>query len=274
MVRARGCESLKLFRICRGNRPDFHLEEALAFGDSSAGRRLVPMGVWTSMMKRLAGVLALCAALVCAGGAVKAQQDVPGRFDYYQLVLSWSPTHCAENSRGPSDTQCGRQRARPYHFVLHGLWPQYERGYPEFCRTRTRPFVPNAVIDRMMDIMPSRGLIIHQYKKHGTCSGYSPADYFKASRLIFERVQIPEIYRAPKDALLRTPQELVADFTAANPKLEPAMVRIVCRRGGGNQLREVRICFDKRGRFRACSAGRGGGQHLCQRKKMYIPPAR
>ena len=49
------------------------------------------------------------------------QQHVAGKFDYYQLVLSWSPTHCEDNSRGKNDTQCGRRRARPYSFVLHGL---------------------------------------------------------------------------------------------------------------------------------------------------------
>ncbi len=228
------------------------------------------------MIPRLSPAIAaaVIVGLAAAAPATAQRQDVPGRFDYYQLVLSWSPTHCEQISRKKNDTQCGRRRARPYHFVLHGLWPQYENGYPEFCRTRERPFVSNRVIDQMMDIMPSRGLIIHQYKKHGTCSGYSPADYFKASRLLFERISIPERYRTPKDAQLRTPKELIADFLAANPKLSADMMRIVCRRGGGNQLREVRICLDKRGRFRACGRARGGRQHLCQQRKMYIPPAR
>ncbi len=219
------------------------------------------------------GVGALVAAPMVLAAAAKAQ-DVAGQFDYYQLVLSWSPTHCQDNSRGPNDTQCGRRRARPYAFVLHGLWPQYRRGWPQFCRTRQRPFVPNKVIDQMMDIMPSRGLIIHQYKKHGTCSGYSPADYFKASRLIYQRVRIPDRYRAPNEVQLRTPDELVADFVAANAKLRAPMIRLVCRRGNTNQLREVRICFDKRGRYRACAPGRGGRQHLCRAKKIYIPPVR
>jgi len=125
-----------------------------------------------------------------------------------------------------------------------------------------------------MDIMPSRGLIIHQFKKHGTCSGYSPADYFKASRLIYLRVKIPQRYKAPKEEQFRTPSDLVGDFRQANPKLQPNMMKVVCRRGGGNQLREVRICFDKRGRFRQCSPGRRGRQHQCQRREMYIPPAR
>lgn len=214
----------------------------------------------------LSGLLALPAA------AQRNGKHVAGRFDYYQLVLSWSPTHCETNSRGRNDTQCGPRRSRPYAFVLHGLWPQYERGYPESCRTRSRPFVPNHVIDSMMDIMPSRGLIIHEYKKHGTCSGYTPADYYKASRLLYNRITIPKRYRQPEAAQFVRPGELANDFLDANPKLKPGMLHVVCRRGRGNQLREVRICFDKKGRFRECGAD--SARHRCKRDKMYVPPVR
>ena len=31
---------------------------------------------------------------------------------------------------------------RPYAFVLHGLWPQYERGWPQDCRSSDRGYVP------------------------------------------------------------------------------------------------------------------------------------
>src|SRR5208337_982386 len=72
--------------------------------------------------------------------------------------------------RGDSDQQCSG--ARPYSFVLHGFWPQYERrGWPEMCESDKRPWVPQETIDQMMDIMPSRQLVIQEYKKHGVCSG-------------------------------------------------------------------------------------------------------
>ncbi|HUS96604.1 MAG TPA: ribonuclease T [Hyphomicrobiaceae bacterium] len=199
------------------------------------------------------------------------QEHVAGRFDYFQLVLSWSPTHCEDNSRGSNDTQCGFRRARPYAFVLHGLWPQYERGYPQSCRIEHRPFVPNNVIDGMMDIMPSRGLIIHQYKKHGTCSGLRPDDYFRVSRALFKRIKIPARYQNPTQALFSTPDGLAHELVQANPGLKPDMLKIVCKRGSGNSLKEIRICLTRKGEFRACS-GRGG--HQCAPAKMYIPPAR
>ena len=38
---------------------------------------------------------------------------------------------------GKTTAQCGKneqcEAGRPYAFVVHGLWPQYERGYPEKC---------------------------------------------------------------------------------------------------------------------------------------------
>ena len=228
------------------------------------------------LSKLLAVFVSVCALAATSASAQRGPSgssgNVAGKFDYYQLALSWSPTHCEESSRGRKDTQCGPRRARPYSFILHGLWPQHERGFPEFCRTRKRPFVPNDVIDKMFDIMPSRGLIIHQYKKHGTCSGYTPESYFKASRLLYDRVRIPDRFVTPQKAQFVRPRELVNEFVRVNPKLRPDMVRVVCRRGPGNRLREVRICFDKKGRYRACSPG--ASRHLCQREKMFVPPVR
>jgi ribonuclease T2 len=68
-------------------------------------------------------------------GTASAQdrrQNAPGEFDFYVLSLSWSPSFCEEASErgnsGRSQAQCG---GRPFSFVVHGLWPQYERGFPE-----------------------------------------------------------------------------------------------------------------------------------------------
>ena len=208
-----------------------------------------------------------------AGGGDRDRQHIADKFDYYQLVLSWSPTHCADNSRGANDTQCGPRRARPYGFVMHGLWPQYERGWPQFCRTRGKPYVPTSIIKSMMDIMPSRGLIIHQYKKHGTCSGLDPATYFKASRIAFRNVKIPKMFNAPKQPLLITPGELVKQFRSVNTTLLNESIQIVCKRGNANRLKEIKFCITRKGAFRSCTRGRAP-RHRCINKKMYVPPVR
>ncbi len=229
---------------------------------------------------RTAGVASAVMVLLAASAVITHAQrgsgdreHIAGRFDFYQLVLSWSPTHCAENSRGPDDTQCGRRRARPYAFVLHGLWPQYERGYPEFCRTAGRPYVPESVINGMLDIMPSRGLVIHQYRKHGTCADMPPALYFKASRIAYNNVKIPPAFQAPKQDQHLTARQIVTQFLNVNPALKADAVQVVCRRGPSNQLQEVKICMTRKGEFRSCVRDRAV-RHRCSDRPIHVPPVR
>ncbi len=195
-----------------------------------------------------------------------------GRFDYYSLVLSWSPTHCATNSRGPSDQQCNPRSGRGYAFVLHGLWPQYEKGFPGDCPTRERPFVPQQTIDRMLDIMPSAPLVIHEYKKHGTCSGLSPDAYYELSRKLFNKVKVPARYDRPNQPFFVTPGEVAQDFTSINPGLKPDMLGVVCG-GQGGRLREVRVCFSREGEFRTCGQNESP-RRLCNLQRMFVPPVR
>ena len=144
------------------------------------------------------------------------QRNVAGQFDYYALVLSWSPTYCAE--KGDSDRmQCNRSDGRRYSFVLHGLWPQYERGYPSECQLPRRPFVPEPVIDSMLDIMPSRGLVIHEYRTHGTCSGLDPERYFSTAHRLFDSIKIPERFRNPIQSQTVSPSDVRNEFLRANP---------------------------------------------------------
>ena len=64
------------------------------------------------------------------GVADARRQNTPGQFDYYVLALSWSPSFCETATGNARRQQCG---VRPFSFVVHGLWPQYERGFPESC---------------------------------------------------------------------------------------------------------------------------------------------
>lgn len=226
-------------------------------------------------------VLAAGLALLAAGDSAaqriqRYEPDRPagvaGRFDYYVLSLSWSPTYCAEQARAADDDQCRPRRERPFAFVLHGLWPQYERGFPEFCATRERPFVPQSVIDRMLDVMPARALIIHEYRKHGTCSGLDPNTYFAAARRLYEAVKIPQRFVNTDRDLVVEKQAVVDEFVAANPGLRPEHVAVTCG-GAGNRLREVRICLTREGAFRPCG-GNENPDRLCRSPRVYMPPVR
>jgi ribonuclease T2 len=200
------------------------------------------------------------------------RQNVAGKFDYYTMVMSWSPTHCVTAQEGRDEDQCKRLDGLRYGFVLHGLWPQYENGYPEACRIGRKPFVPKPVIDSMLDIMPSGGLVIHEYKLHGTCSGLDPANYYKLSRQLFTRVRIPERFRNPFETQFMSPSEVEAEFLQANPWLHPDMLAVTCG-GPGNRLRDVRVCLSREGKGRAC--GQNENQRkLCRADQVHVPPVR
>lgn len=213
--------------------------------------------------------LALLLAGLPASDVHARRSQQPGDFDYYALVLSWAPTYCAGAGRGRRDPQC--IGPRPYAFVLHGLWPQWQRGWPEFCRTRSRPWVPRGVIRSLRDIMPSKGLIIHEYKKHGTCSGLTVESYFDKARALYDKVRIPPRYIRPAKPLVTSPREIENDFLRANPALRPEMISVSC--GRRRRLREIRICFSRSGEPAAC--GRNElQQRLCRQPKIVLPPVR
>lgn len=199
-------------------------------------------------------------------------RDEPGRFDYYSLVLSWSPTYCAGLRRGGYDPQCNPRDGKRYAFVLHGLWPQHERGWPQDCRTRFRPFVPQRTIDSMLDIMPSSKLVIHEYRKHGTCSGLAPDEYFKVSRRLYNKVRIPPRYELPSEAFTVSPAEIIRDFLSVNPKLKADQFAIACG-GRGAQLKEIRVCFTREGTFRSCGRNEDA-RRLCSASRLFVPPVR
>jgi ribonuclease T2 len=192
----------------------------------------------------------------------------PGQFDYYALVLNWSPTYCEQDGRGDSSPQCSG--VRPYAFVLHGLWPQYERHWPEFCHTRERPWVPQPLIDKMLDIMPSPRLVIHEYRKHGTCSGLDPKDFFGTARRAYDSIKIPPRFVRLSQPLTVSPEEVEKEFLAANPALQPDMIEVGCSR---NRLRDVRICFTRDLKLRSCGENELR-RKLCKQQQIVMPPVR
>lgn len=217
-------------------------------------------------------MLGLMLALVlAASGALPAAADngKAGVFDYYTLVLSWSPTFCEGNTKDGDGPQCSGKR--PYAFVLHGLWPQYEKGFPDSCRIGKKPWVPGPLIDSMLDIMPSPKLVIHEYKKHGTCSGLDPNGYFALARKLYDKIKIPQDFVAPGQEIVTTPGLIEAAFLAANPGLTAEMLSVAC--GRRDRVREVRVCFTRDGDLRSC--GRNEAQErLCRSEKVSMPPVR
>ena len=180
-----------------------------------------------------------------AGAPVAAHAAARAAFDYWILALSWSPEYCASTEARPDSRQCRQAR----EFIVHGLWPQYERGHPEFCDTRTR--ISEHSADRLGELVPDRGLVFHQWKKHGSCSGLAADDYFATLERAGRSIAVPRdaLERAAARPMTRIALERA--FIDANPALSPAAITLHCRSG---YLREVRVCLDHTLRPRACGA--------------------
>ena len=194
-----------------------------------------------TLSKMMLALLALSAVTTAQASAPRA---APGQFDYYAVSLSWSPSYCA--TRRDAD-QCGRGLG----FVLHGLWPQYEKGYPKSCSTEK---LPGAVRDSYAAIFPSPKLIGHEWKEHGTCSGLGPEAYFALSSRLKDKLVIPKHYQQAAAPVRATPGEFVQLFRAANPGNPVNSVLPFCG-DGGRFLREVHACYTRDGVARTCSNG-------------------
>jgi ribonuclease T2 len=184
-----------------------------------------------------------------------AAEPAAARFDYYLLALSWSPQFCASAAghRPDKRAQCDRPRG----FVVHGLWPQAEPRYPHDCGPLAA--VPAAIAAPALQADPPMppgdpGLLEHEWSKHGTCSGLSMADYFRAIQTAAGRVRIPPRFATAASVPAADPAPIKASFREANPQLRDDMLQIVADRTG--ELKEVRVCFDKEFRFRRCGPSR------------------
>lgn len=160
-------------------------------------------------------------------------------FDYYVLSLSWSASFC--DIKGDAKRSKQFDADMDYKWILHGLWPQYHQGWPDYCKTNERP-PSRAMTQAMTDIMGTSGLAWHQWKKHGTCSGLSAADYFATSREAYGQIVQPTVLN-PLDELVRVPASVIEEaFIKANPQFQRDMITITCKQG---YIQEARVCLSK-----------------------------
>ena len=226
----------------------------------------------------------LVIGLSVALGAALAQdrrQNKPGEFDFYVLSLSWSPSFCeasGERARGreqKADLQCG---PRPFSFVVHGLWPQYEKGFPEFCQQPAPRLDRNIVSGRPLchgwtsnrDPRPSSTSPFGECRQSRNRRVISAScfAYFEIIRKARAAVKIPENYLELSRPLTVTPDEVEEAFVTANPGLSRAGIAVTC---DARRLQEVRICLSKDLKFRNCGQSE---RRLCRRDQLVMPPLR
>ncbi|WP_151718217.1 ribonuclease T2 family protein [Gemmobacter serpentinus] len=190
-------------------------------------------------MRAIAGALLASVIGIGLPGMARAEGEPAGDFDYYVMALSWSPNWCALEGDGRGAPECRKGAARA--FTLHGLWPQYEEGWPSYCRTVERD-PSRQESEGMADIMGASGLAWYQWKKHGRCAGLPARTYYQTMREAFAGVKIPAVFpRVNKQ--LKVPAEVIEGaFLEANPQLKRDQVTITCASG---MIQEVRICLTK-----------------------------
>jgi ribonuclease T2 len=181
--------------------------------------------------------LALLMSLVAF--TARAEGERAGEFDYYVMALSWSANWCALEGDARNSPQCDTRE--DHGWILHGLWPQFHRGYPSFCQTAKRAPSRGMTTD-MADIMGTGGLAWHQWKKHGTCTDLSASEYYEISREAYATVKRPAVFRK-LDRTVKLPASVVEDaFLKENPSLNRDNVTITCRQG---YIQEARICMSR-----------------------------
>jgi ribonuclease T2 len=177
-------------------------------------------------------------------------------FDFYLLNLSWSPEFCYSH---PNAAECASHPA----FVLHGLWPQNTSGsHPENCSNAPGPKDPSAY----RDIYPDQGLLEHEWRTHGTCSGLGADEFFSTARIAYKSVAIPPALSSLSSQISMSPAEIISLFTKANPGLSADNMAVSC---GNNFLTAVEVCLDKALHPIAC-----GPIHSCRATTLRIPPPR
>ena len=120
----------------------------------------------------------------------------------YVFAYSWTPGFCINESYP------GCVSPLPYwkmNFTIHGLWPQYiTSGYPSSCTNEKFDIdtINNIGMDYMIQKWPDvqydvntssyDSFWIHEWSKHGTCSGLSQYDYFNEALLLTNKVITPD----------------------------------------------------------------------------------
>jgi ribonuclease T2 len=194
-------------------------------------------------------------ALVCAppGTPPRPNPDLPTAdqpqrvlpIGGYTLAITWAPQYCRNGGFTPSARfQCGS--GNRFGFTLHGLWPDgVGKDWPQYCTATD--LVPPPVIKGMLCSTPSAQLIQHEWAKHGTCMGTTPAAYFARSSAMYAKLRYPDM-----DALSRRPLtvgQFAAAFARSNPGIPASAVRVTAKSGW---LDELWLCLDRRFAYERC----------------------
>jgi ribonuclease T2 len=144
---------------------------------------------------------------------------------------------------------------------VHGLWPQYENGFPSYCQVPA-PRLDRTDIGRALDMMPSPALVMHEWgpARH-------PQRAFR--RRLFRSRALGACGGENSCRVSRTRRACKRDagrnrFVKVNPGLGRADMAVARKA----RLSEVRPCLGKDFSFHACP---NIARHAYAREKMEMP---
>ena len=182
---------------------------------------------------------------------------------YYLLAISWTPQWC--RTLGQKGTEQQVECGQPLGFTLHGLWPNGAAPpYPRYCRPVGG--LDAGLVRRMYCRTPSAELLQHEWQAHGACAWRDARAYFADSARLFDRVTLPKVEAIPAADL--TAGAVRAAFIAKNPGLRREAVFVATTRG--DDLTEVRLCYDLKYKPAACPGGNGAPDGT----RIHIAPSR
>ncbi|DAZ92951.1 TPA: hypothetical protein N0F65_004043, partial [Lagenidium giganteum] len=210
-----------------------------------------------------------------------AKKVVPGDFDYLMLEQLYVPQFCRDLLTG-TDSTVSHQHVLPFpdgvrckdsvvknEMTIHGLWPNYEQGYPGCCNVSAtipnRPF--NAAkfakdqapllkemsekwieptVDSSYDSLCE--IYNHEFQKHGLCYKTFEEDYDKAAAFYFRStLNVAKLVDAATAKLNEFAASKAASTTLKDVEaLYSKKVQVLCSAvDGQNQLSAVRTCWNK-----------------------------
>ena len=149
----------------------------------------------------------------------------------YTLALSWSPEFCKPRKGRPQHARQCNGRDGLFGLVVHGLWPNSGRSWPQWCTAPRQPL--------------------------GSCMAQRPATYFKVTRILWQGLRFPDFDRVSREDDL-TAGIIRRRFVDANHGWKPDAVGVLLNSRGW--LEELRLCYDKRFMPTACDRQRFGAR--------------
>ncbi len=174
----------------------------------------------------------------------------------FLFALSWSPTYCLEQDPYGKQAQCRKTLPKSYRFIVHGLWPQEQgtrtqktqKSYLNYCRSVDKK-LEASIVENYFYLMPSSGLMRHQWEKHASCGNFTQQSYFKTIEDLYKKFKIASLFTDITTTHAFDFQKLLKKITLEIPMISRENIVVSCRK---NYLAEVRICLKSDYSLRKC----------------------